>query len=1307
LGGHSLIATLLAAKIHKEFHVKIPIKTIFNLSTIRGMAEFIKTAAADKFSSVKPVEKKEYYPTSPAQKRLHFLYLLEPKSTAYNLFREIPLAEDFKKERLEEAFRKLIARHESLRTSFEIIGEVSVQKIHDHVEFKIQHHEIDTGDKKVLPGGEGGEGAKNARKFIRPFDLTRAPLLRVGLMRKAPSEYVLILNMHHIITDAESLDILTREFMALYSQEELEPPPFQYKDYSEWLNSRKQTDMVRTQEAFWVRSFAGELPVLTLPTDYPRPEMQRFEGALVEFRLKKETFGKPGESSKKTGSTLFMRILAIFQILLSKLGGQEDIIVGIPMAGRRHADLHHIVGMFVNTLPMRNYPSADKSAARFLEEVKETALAAFENQEFQFEDLVEHISVRRDTSRNPIFGVIFNLLSITEDDNADQELLIDTDSSFTHIETTSKFDMSLKAIEKGETLVFYIVYNTCLFKQDTIDRIIGYFKRIALHVADNPEDRIGGIEIIPPEVKENILSRFNEDLNETYKIPTIQNKLNKSFAKYAEKTAVEIDKEKITYRELDRRSTHIARLLLGKSIKKGSSVGIYMEDKVTLINAIIGILKTACVFVPLDPTHPGKRIETMIKLCGTHYIITDKYNKSRLSGLGIESEFDTIEVGEIDNTVPDSMDEAIFANPYDIEDAVYTYFTSGTTGTPNAIVGKNKSIVQFIQWEIDTFNIDATFRVSQLAAMGFDAFLRDLLVPLFTGGTLCIPGDKNTITDTDSFIRWINRSRLNLIHCVPGIFRVFNSPRLEEKDFSTLKFVLLAGEPLKPPELENWYETFGERIQLVNFYGSTETTMIRAIYFIRPNDAKQDKISIGQPMRGTRLIILDKEMKPCDRGIVGELYVRTPYMTFGYRNNPSLNEKRFVPNPFGNNPGDLIYKTGDLGKENTEGLFYYIGRIDHQVKVRGVRIELSEIEVWLLKYKGIKETVVLAKEDSEGEQFLCAYIIADPKPIVSELRDHLSQNLPLHMIPSYFITMEKFPLTAHGKTDIKALPTPSPKIMGDYDAPGNDIEEKLVEIWSGILGINKTEIGVNSDFFQLGGHSLKAMEMAAGLHKAFNVKVPLQKLFRLSTIRRLAGFIKTAAEDTFRAIMTVEKKEYYPVSSAQKRLYFLHLLEPGSTAYNMPRQLPLPADIKKEKLEKIFRQLIARHESLRTSFMVINESPVQKIHDHVEFKIWNFEVEVVKRVEEKAAKPGDFYRSFDLTRPPLLRISLLRESPSRSVLLLDMHHIISDAISQNILTRDFTTLYSGRELEPLELQYKDFSGWSNRRKKTESIKSQE
>ncbi|MCP5047481.1 MAG: amino acid adenylation domain-containing protein [bacterium] len=1301
VGGHSLNASILISKIHKELDVKVPLAHLFESPTIRGLAQRIQGAGPERHHDVEPVEKRDYYPMSPPQKRLYITQTMDVNSRVYNMPQAFFVAGAPRLDQLETACRALIRRHENLRTSFEVAHDEPVQRVHDHVDFSIVPLEY-----------AEARAYEIVNDFVKPFDLAQAPLMRMALVKSVggPHRHLLIVDMHHIISDGTSMAILAGEFRLL--SEGKTPPPLtiHYKDYSQWQNSRKQREKVKVQEEFWLREFRGELPVLDLFTDYSRPPLPGYEGGHVDFFIPPPETEALNILALQEEATLYMVLLSVYYVLLYKLTLREDIIIGAPTAGRGHADIQTMPGMFLNMLPIRNFPRGKETFTRFLGEVKEKVLETFEHQGYHFEELVNRLGIKKNAGRNPLFDVMFLLQNM---EIAPLKIPGLKPEPFDYSDNTTKFDLGLIVGETGRELHLQLNYSTKLFKRETIELLSRYFKHIVATVLAHPRGEVARVRLIPKEHRRALIDRLNDDLMEDAR-PVMQGQtvfqeaLDKHLINYRHRAAVEYGDQTVSYGELDRRSRYIAHWLRDKGIKKETTIGILMDDRISMIIAMLGILKAGCAFVPLDPSYPGHRLKIMIR-SGIRLIISDAANDDhiKIRDFAVEQ---AVAFFLLEDLYPDKIsswdaDQPDRGTKYLPGDKVYLYFTSGTTGEPKAVTGKNIGLLHYILWEVRRFSLDEQVRFNQFSPFGFDAFLKEVFVAFFAGGTLCIPPALEPLLEPHRLAAWLETHRIGLIHCVPGIFRLLNPAKLTAANFPHLKYILLAGEEIHPADLAVWFQTFDRRIQICNLYGLTETTIVKTCHPIRKTDIHRTRIPIGRAIPGSRAIILDQNRDICAPLVKGEIYLRTPFTSYGYGNDSPLNKEKFIPNPFNPNPskyhpGDTLYRTGDLGRLLPDGSIETLGRIDRQIKLRGMRIELDGIQRVLSDHPSVREAAVIKRGESEDHAYLCAYVtptrtFQPETPVL--LKNHLTHRLPAHMVPAHIVTLEKLPLTPNGKIDRNALPDPVIRTRESFAVPRDPLERKLAGIWAGVLTVDMQTIGSDDNFFQLGGHSLRATIVVSKIHKALNVKVPLAELFRTPTIRELAAAIRKTRTHQYASIEPVELKEYYPLSSAQKRLYFLYHMDKQSTGYNMSFILPVHQDIEKDKLEKALTKLVARHESLRTSFIEVKGMPVQVVHPNKEILI------------EEAPAVESFIRPFDLGRAPLIRIGLIKGPGHRFTWAGDMHHIISDGTSCSILQEEFLALYAGGDdpLPPVRVRYKDFARWQNRLMEDGTVKLQE
>ena len=1084
-GGHSLKATVLTSRINKEFDVRIPLAQFFKQPTIRGLAEYIQSASRDKYASIEPAEEREYYPLSSAQERLYILYRFNENNTAYNIANIFPIEGHIDKDALEKTFQQLIARHESLRTSFHIENELPVQRIHKHVDLKIEY--VD---------------ASQIRTFVRPFDLSRAPLIRVGLViKKDENQTLLITDMHHIITDGTSQIILRDEFRKIYSRNELELSPLrlQYKDYAMWLNSPIQQESIKEQEDYWLQMFSGEVPVLSLPTDYPRPDMKSFEGSMTTFSLNSEETRFLKELAKQCDATLFMSLLSVFIILLSKLTRQDDIVVGTPVAARRHADLEKIIGMFVNTLPLRNFPSEEKSIIEFLGEIKTSTLEAFENQEYSFEELVDKLSLRRDTGRNPIFDVMFTFQNFDfptpgelPGDSSEPRQSIDSANNSGRIIQSVKFDITLFATEVGDNLACSFQYCSVLFKKETISRYITYLKNIIARLTKESRILIGDIEIISEEEKKQMLIDFNATRSEYPEEKTVDRLFEEQVAQTPDRVAVvglshiarskpgyENKKDKkddivyLTYRELKEISNRIARVLRNNGVNADSISGLMIEPSIETIIGIFSILKAGGGYLPLDTQQPAERRSYMLKDSQSVALLTsgELSHDVIYDGPVVHFEDAFLQYEKHEN-------HEGFSNPSSI---VYTIYTSGTTGKPKGTLIENKNLVNYATWFKRKAGVNHEDRALLTSSYAFDLGYTSVFPSLLSGSVLHIISREN-ILSSESLLQYIRRHQVTYIKLTPSLFgTIIESSEFSADNVKSLRLVVLGGEPIKLKDVETFHAK-AKAIRVMNHYGPTEATVgciAQFIDFDRFEDYKQ-RTTIGNPIDNMRLLILDNKMNLVPIGIPGELCISGAGVGRGYLNRPDLTGERFIDNPHFENC--IMYRTGDMARWTPHGTIEFMGRIDTQVKIRGFRVELGEIEALLLTHESVKEALVIDRTDDNGDKYLCAYIIScEDKPLMG-LREYFAPRVPDFLIPSFFVPIEQFPLTPNGKIDRNALPEPEFSLVQHNAPPRNEREKKLLEIWSDILGKNSSHasqlresLSIDDNFFEFGGHSLKAI----------------------------------------------------------------------------------------------------------------------------------------------------------------------------------------------------------------------------------------
>jgi amino acid adenylation domain-containing protein len=1149
LGGDSLKAMTVSAEIHKELNVKVPLESFFKYPTIRELSHYIEGASEDIFQYVEPVEKKEYYYLSSGQNRLYIIQQMDLTSTAYNLPEFIPLEPDTDRDKLEETFKKLINRHESLRTSFVLVNEEPVQKIHGEVEFTIDFFDLAAKSAK-----EREEVENIILHFVRPFNFTRVPLLRIGLIKTADSKHLLLVDMHHIISDAVSHQVLVKEFTAFYRGETLPPLPLQYRDYSQWQNRNREQGILKKQEEYWLEEFKGELPVLNILTDYPRPVFQSFEGSIDTFTIGKQDTAALRKIAADESATLFMVLLAVGYIFLSKVSGQGDIVIGTPVAGRRHADLDRIIGPFLNTLGLRNRLSGEKTFKTFMAQVKERTLKAFDNQEYAFEDLISKIGADRDMSRNPLFDVVFTLNSIMDAPGQTEEIPevpgkveLGMDG---YIDRPSKFDLGFLATEMQGELFFMVEFCTRLFRRETVERFVRYYKKTMAEIIDNPYVKLADIELIPGEEKMKVLYDFNNTTVEDSRDKTIQVLFEGQVRKRPGNTALVFEDLCLTYKTLNERANRLAWELRSKGIGRDSIVGIMTERVPEMIIGMLAILKAGGGYLPVDYTYPAQRNEFMLEDCSIDILLTQHHLESSVPFNG--------EILYLDD--PGLYESGSGHNPGNInteDDLAVILYTSGSTGKPKGVMllHRGMAIVNILYKRI--LEVTPNDRVLLFGSLAYDASMFEMYMAFFSGAGLYIL-PREVVYDYRKYEDYLNTHKITALLLPP----VYLS-NLQPERVNPLRVIVTGGARPTYSLIDAWKE----KAQYVNAYGPTEITICCTMNKIDDSAVRYTTVPIGKPLFNQQIYILDKNLHVCPIGVAGEMYIAGDGVGRGYLNRPELTAEKFDHDlwdyqdyqdekknkKFLRGPGDTYsavlnnahgddtsfkasysvfalqmlphavgffkrapsrrrqknYKTGDLGRWLPDGSIEFLGRIDQMVKIRGFRVELGEIENQLVKIEDVKEAAVVPKENELGEGYLCAYIFSDKEFKASDLREYLSGYLPDYMVPSYFMCIkpEDMPLTPSDKINKKALPDIETKSEQEYAAPRNEIEEGLAEIWSKVLAVEKEKIGINDSYFDLGGNSLKIIRINNKVKTFFNRDIPVVEMFRYTTIASQAEYL--------------------------------------------------------------------------------------------------------------------------------------------------------------------------------------------------------
>nr|WP_269671021.1 non-ribosomal peptide synthetase [Paenibacillus sp. 481] len=1116
IGGHSLKATTLVSNIHRQLDWNMPIRDVFQYPTIEQMAQLYAHKGVDVHTTIPVAEARAYYPVSSAQKRIYILSQLEGGEISYNMPGIYTVQGPLERNRIEQAVQKLIERHESLRTGFEIANEQLVQRIYDEVSFEVQYWHLEASADGQQDDGQiaevEAEANKLARQFVRKFDLKQAPLLRIGIIELEPTRHLLLFDMHHIISDGASMSVFVQEFVQIYEGMQLSPLRIQYKDYAVWQQeSYTQRERDDQQEAYWLDVFKGELPVLDMPTDYARPAVKNFAGDTFTFTLDLQKSAALKQLAAQTGSTLYMVLLAMYTTLLHKYTGQEDVIVGAPIAGRSHADLEPIIGMFVNTLALRNYPAGEKTFLQYLQEVKENALNAYEHQDYALEQLIEKLDLTRDMSRNALFDTVFVLQNTSSHELQMEGLSL---KPYPSESSVAKFDLTLEASEDEMGIIFNLEYGTMLYKRATIERMAGHFVQLIDCVVNDPQQPLSSIELVTPAEKEQLLDVFNGTEADYPRDKTIHQLFEDQVKRHPEQVAVVFEQTQLTYRELNERANQLARTLRAEGVKADQLVAILVERSLEMVIGIFGILKAGGAYVPIDPTYPEDRVRYILDDSGVQLLLTQSHLAATISFTGKLIDLDDASVYDADSS---ELSPQGCAGP---DDLAYVIYTSGTTGKPKGVMVEHRGLSNLSICFAQSLKMDVHHKVVQFASLSFDAACWEMYSALMCGATLYVP-TVSTVMDYRLLEKYIAENQITA-GVLPPSYAIY----LEPDHIPSFTTLVTAGSAATSDLVRKWKD----KVRYFNAYGPTENSIATTMWSVESDPTVADQVSIGRPLPNHRVYIVNASNQLLPIGVAGELCVAGEGVARGYLNRPEMTAEKFVDNPF--KAGERMYRTGDLVKWLPDGQIEYIGRIDNQVKIRGYRIELGEVEAQLSKVESVLESLVVAIDDEQGQKSLCAYFVAEQQLTMGTLRAELTQTLPSYMIPSYFIQLKQMPLTSNGKIDKKALPEPEYNFRTntEYVAPRTQMEVHMAQIWQDVLGISN--VGVKHNFFDLGGNSIKVLELVSKLQKELAVEVPLRTVFEAPTLEELSYELTAFMMDRSQGVVNpfIKFNEHGPVN---------------------------------------------------------------------------------------------------------------------------------------------------------------------------------
>ncbi|MCC2442986.1 amino acid adenylation domain-containing protein [Bacillus cereus] len=1180
LGGDSLIASKIVGKINNDLFEDLDISDVFNYMTVYELAQLIENQKREATVEqeveyvpiILPAEKRSYYPVSSAQRRFYMMRQMAGESTLNNLCSAMTITGNINPERLKMAINNVIKRHASLRTSFDFMENELIQRIHEDVQYNLEY--VD---------GDGREIEEYVNDFVSPFDLHSAPLLRAKLIRISDDLHIFLCDVDHIAADGASIGLLMNEIIQGYFGERLPEVGAQYVDFTLWQNQWFASEEMEKQETYWLNVFDGELPVLDLPTDYPRLAHMSNEGNVFTFEMDEVLSSLAKEAATKNGVTLFMLLFAVFNTMLAKYGDQEDIIVGLPSAGRNLDEVKNTIGLFINTLALRTAPEKDKTFSKYLEEVKQHLLEAYKNEDYPFEMLLNKINIPVDRSRNPLFDVQF----ISQ--NFSDEILATEELKFVPFEVKMEavqVDLTVIWYEKEGKLRFHFEYATQLFNRDTIQRLAGFYENILREVINDPTRVIGRIPMNSIDDQMKLLNKWNNTIIDYPHTKLVHQLFEEQAASTPNRIAVNCNNESITYKELNEKANQLARKLTQYNIKAEKVVGIMVERSIEMIISMLAVLKVGAAYLPIDPDFPSNRIDYMIKDSSMTLLLTTTTDQGAqlFSGPIIDPSDQTLYEGESSNLVQ-------LAAPHNL---AYIIYTSGSTGKPKGVMIEHSNVVNYITAFQREFKLNMEDVILQQASFTFDTSVEEIFPILIVGGKLVIVSFEELV-DVTLLERVIHENRVTLISTSPFILNELNSrPKIP-----SIHTYISGGDVLK----EEYVTNLMKHSKVYNTYGPTEATVCATYYCLSENNVHP--IPIGTPIANTNVYVLNDNLELVPVGVPGEIYISGEGVARGYLNQTKLTDEKFLQNPW--KPGRKMFKTGDLAKYLPNGNIQFLGRSDQQVKIRGHRIEVGEIEAQMLQHPSIQDVIVVEHEFQPNMKELYAYFVADNVLTVLEIKKHLNLTLPVYMVPSQFVQLEEIPRTINGKVDRKSLPKNIDNVsLGvQYVEPSNEIELRMARLWSQVLP--KGKIGILDDFFLMGGQSLLATKLVYLINREWDVNITLRDFFQVKTIQGVAKH--------------VEK--------------------------------------------------------------VLSRSTTSSFYEQ-----------------------GGLVKPFDLRQSPLFRASLVQLPEDRNMLFLDMHHIITDGLSQRIIFNEFASLYSNKKLPELPVQYKDYSVWQRSFIENEEYKQQ-
>jgi amino acid adenylation domain-containing protein/non-ribosomal peptide synthase protein (TIGR01720 family) len=1326
LGGHSLIATQILSRIRDIFQVEISFQQLFENPTINDLSKVISQQQLKQLSpiaKIQPISKQGYLPVSFAQERVYFIEQLAPSSRAYQFQESLRFRGELNIPILEQSLSEILRRHEIFRTTFPTVAGKLVQVIHPPQPVKLTVINLENLPKSQQ---EAEVERLTDEAVQQPFDITKLPLIRWSLLKLSNQEYVLIHIEHHTVHDGWSFNLFLRELLTLYqafSEGKTSPlaePSLQFADFAYWQRQWVLTEQAQAQLNYWKQKLAGIPPLLELPLDRPRPAEQTYKGGMLRMELPLDLCQALRNLNRQESVTLFMSMFTVFVIMLYRYSGQEDLCVGSGVANRRWRETENLIGMIVNNIVLRTNVSGNPTFRELLAQVRQVTLEGYANEDLPFDKVVEALKPERNLSYNPLFQVMFSFHDAQLPNLNLPGLTIKQHEAVTN--KSAKFDLDIVVIPRSEqrigrnseaetkgietdgiTLVWE--YNSDLFDAATIKRMMEQYQTLVEEIVANPNQRIAQLPLLTKEQQEQILVNWNDTEVAFPKVKNIHQLIEEQVEENPEAIAVIFGEQKLTYRELNEQANQLAHYLKTLGIKPDGLVGICIDRSREMIVGLLGILKAGGAYLPLDPAYPTERLQDIINDAQVSILVT----MQQWANLGNE---------ELEIICLDSHKEIISrqsrenpSNNLSANNLAYVIYTSGSTGKPKGVLIEHHSLVNFTQAAIAKYQITASDRILQFASLSFDAAAEEIYPCLSAGGTLVLRTEEMW-KSVSAFIEHSKQWQITVWDLPTAYWHLLVSELANSNLIlpESLRLVIIGGERVLPEKVATWYQLIGNYPQLVNSYGPTETTVVATLSKLSENTLNPQEIPIGKPISNVQVYLFDRYLQPVPIGVPGELYIGGAGVARGYLNARELTEEKFISNPFSNRQqerqGDKekfinskLYKTGDLARYLPDGNIEFLGRIDNQVKIRGFRIELSEIETVLNQHSQVDQAVVIAREDFPGNKRLVAYIIGKEKPVkIEEIRHFLKQKLPLYMVPSAFIQLDKLPITPNGKVDYRALHSPdiSDRIEVGFVVPRTSTEEKLAAIWAEVLRVEK--VSIHDNFFELGGDSIISIQMISRANQA-GLKLTPKQLFQHQTIAELATVVSTISQIKANQDLVTGLVPLTPIQH-----WFFQQNLPDAHYFNQSALLEIPSAVKPELLKQAVQQLLVHHDILRSHFVQETNPPQQIINlpqETVPFTIIDLsELPLDEQQKAIQLKDSELQSSLNLSSGTLVRVALFKLGSNQpNQLLIVIHHLVVDGISWRILLEDLATAYqqlmSGEAIQ-LPPKTTSFLEWANK-----------